>query len=333
MQSAGDGRDMSTTELRPAPTAAAAPSRAATVAAPGVAVAPPAAAARSVTPQFVPKAVLVGVFPLLLVAAAGASYYALPFAARLRNPWHAWLGPTGYVGQSAGLLAFVLFSFLWLYPVRKRLSSATFLGPIPRWLDAHIVAGVLMPLAGAVHAGFRFEGLIGLGYFSMLVVALSGVVGRYLYVRIPRGRAGLELTREQVSAERRDILGTLVESTGLDPRQLLDLLRPVDAAPGGGVLHALGRMIRDDLDRRRAVRRLEAGMRGSKRKFDAREVRKVVRLARREMALGQQIRILDATNRVFRLWHAFHLPFAIMAFLAVAVHVIVAVLFGDTWLR
>ncbi len=317
---------MATTELA-APRASAAPGK------PAKATEPASPAVRSVAPPFVPRAVLVGVFPLLLVAAAGASYYALPFGERLRNPWHEWLGPTGYVGQSAGLLAFALFAFLWLYPVRKRLSSATFLGPIPRWLDAHIVAGVLMPLAGAVHAGFRFEGLIGLGYFSMLVVACSGVVGRYLYVRIPRGRAGLELTREQVSAERREILGTLVESTGLDPREILELLKPVDVAPRGGVVRALGRMLRDDLDRRRAVHRLEAGMRTSKRRFDAREVRKVTRLARREMALGQQIRILDATNRVFRLWHAFHMPFAIMAFLAVAVHVAVAILFSDTWLR
>ncbi len=301
----------------------------------GAAASTPAAqpAPRSVAPPFVPRAVLIGVFPLLLAAAVGASYYALPVGERLRNPWHTWLGPTGYVGQSAGLLAFALFAFLWLYPVRKRLPSATFLGPIPRWLDAHIVAGVLMPLAGAVHAGFRFEGLIGLGYFSMLVVACSGVIGRYLYVRIPRGRAGLELTREQVSAERREILGTLVESTGLDPREILELLKPVEAAPGGGVVRALSRMVRDDLDRRRAVRRLEAGIRSSRRRFDAREARNVTRLARREMALGQQIRILDATNRVFRLWHAFHMPFAIMAFLAVAVHVAVAVLFGDTWLR
>lgn len=290
-------------------------------------------AARSDAPPFVPKAVLGGVFPLLLLAAAGAPYYRMALAERLRHPWNAWLGPTGYVGQSAGLLAFLLFAFLWLYPVRKRLSSATWLGPIPRWLDAHIVAGVLMPLAGAVHAGFRFEGLIGLGYFSMLVVALSGVVGRYLYVRIPRGRAGLELSREQVSAERREILGTLVEKTGLDPRLLLDLLQPVSVAGGGNFVAVLSGLLRDDMDRRRAVRHLEKELRKSDRRFDAKELRKVVAFARREMALGQQIRVLDATNRVFRLWHAFHLPFAIMAFIAVGVHVIVAVLFGVTWFR
>jgi len=280
---------------------------------------------------FVPRAVLVGFLPLAVVALAGTPYWVLPLAERLRSPWHPWMRPTGWVGQSAGLLAFALFLFLWLYPVRKRLPRARFLGPVPRWLDAHIVAGALMPVAGAIHAGFRFNGLIGLGYFSMLVVAISGVVGRYLYVRIPRGRAGLELSREQVSAGRREILGELVETTGLDPRRILDLLRPVPAGERGGVVGALARMVRDDLDRRRAIRRLL-------REWDASraapaKLMRVAALARQEMALAQQIRLLDATNRIFRLWHAFHLPFAITAFLAVAVHVAIAIVFGSTWFR
>ena len=303
---------------------------------PGVAASPRAPTSRaekSHTPPFVPKAVLAGVAPLVMLAIAGSRYYALPMAERLRSPWNPWLGPTGWIGQSAGLLAFVLFAFLWLYPVRKRMSRASYLGPIPRWLDAHIAAGVVMPFAGAVHAGFRFEGLIGLGYFSMMVVGLSGVVGRYLYVRIPRGRAGLELSREQVSAERRDILAAIVESTGLDPRRVLDLLRPVPAAAGGNLLAILGRMFRDDLDRRRAIRGLEIEMRRAPVKIETSKLRKVAKLARREMALAQQIRFLEATNKVFRLWHAFHLPFAIMAFIAVAVHVFVAVIFGVTWFR
>jgi hypothetical protein len=51
------------------------------------------------------------------------------------------------------------------------------------------------------------------------------------------------------------------------------------------------------------------------------------------MALSQQIRMLDQTNRVFRFWHAAHRPFAATAFLAVAVHVIVVVALGATWIR
>jgi hypothetical protein len=295
--------------------------------------APPRRAARSTSNlAFVPKSVLFGLVPLVTIAVVGFPYYKLPLAERLRSPYHPYLRPSGLIGQSAGLLAFALFLFLWLYPLRKRIRKAPFLGPVPRWLDAHIVAGALVPVAAAVHAGFRFTGLIGLGYASMIVVAMSGVIGRYVYVRIPRSRAGLELTREQVSAERRDILGELVESTGLDPSQVIELLKPVPVAERTGILGTLWNLVRDDFHRRRAIARLmrQCGAGSGVRKSRAR-LHHVASLARREMALAQQIRALDATNRVFRLWHAFHLPFAITAFFAVSIHVAVAVAFGATW--
>lgn len=206
--------------------------------------------------SFVPRSVLLGLVPLVTIALVGFPYYTLPLSARLRSPYHPYLKPSGSIGLSAGLLAFALFLFLWLYPLRKRLRGATFLGSVPRWLDAHIVAGALVPVSAAVHAGFRFTGLIGLGYASMIVVALSGVIGRYVYVRIPRGRAGLEMNMEQVGAERREILTELVESTGLDPTQLAELLRPVPMTQRTGVIGTLLSLVRDDFDRRRAIRRL-----------------------------------------------------------------------------
>ena len=282
---------------------------------------------------FVPRAVLFGLIPFVTITVAGLPYYTLPLGQRLRSAYHPFLKPSGWIGQSAGLVAFALFLFLWLYPIRKRIKGAPFLGPVPRWLDAHIVAGALVPFAAALHAGFRFTGLIGLGYASMLVVALSGLVGRYVYLRIPRGRAGLELTREQASAERREILGELVDSTGLDPRQLVDLLRPVPVPAAAGVLRTFVCLMRDDLDRRRAIRKLLSRCGVQRAKQGRARLRLVATLARREMALAQQVRALDATSRVFRLWHAFHLPFAIMAFLAVTVHVVVVVVIGATWLH
>ena len=192
----------------------------------------PARGKRRASAAFVPRAALFGVLPLLAVAALGAPYYLLSWQERLRSDLHEVLKPSGLVGQSAGLLAFALFVFLWLYPLRKRLSSMAFLGPVPRWLDAHIVAGVLMPLAGAVHAGFRFTGIIGLGYFAMLVVAGSGVIGRYLYLRIPRARSGAELSREEVAARRRGLVGEIVEASGVPAERVRVLLRPPD--PGTG---------------------------------------------------------------------------------------------------
>lgn len=268
--------------------------------------------------------------PLAALGAWGSSYYIAPLAERLRSPYHELLRPSGPIGLAAGFLAFVLFAFLWLYPLRKRLGAVRWLGPMPRWLDVHIVAGILMPFVAAVHAGFRFSGLIGIGYLSMLIVACSGVVGRYLYLRIPRSRSGIELNREQVSSERRDILGRLVESTQLDPSLLTDLLQPIRVTKRFGVIGTLVQMMQDDWQRRRAIRGVLRALRKGGLAHDPAQVRKVRELARRELALGQQLRLLEATRKIFQMWHTFHLPFAIMAFLAVAVHVAVAILFGVT---
>jgi hypothetical protein len=49
------------------------------------------------------------------------------------------------------------------------------------------------------------------------------------------------------------------------------------------------------------------------------------------MALTQQARILESTRRVFRFWHVAHRPFALVALLAVLVHVGVVVAMGATW--
>lgn len=57
----------------------------------------------------------------------------------------------------------------------------------------------------------------------------------------------------------------------------------------------------------------------------------MLRLARSEMALTQQARMLAATQRVFRFWHVAHRPFAITALVAVGIHVGVAVAMGMTW--
>jgi len=47
------------------------------------------------------------------------------------------------------------------------------------------LAALGLPLLVAVHAAGAFGGVIGLGFWSMMLVWLSGIVGRYLYARIP----------------------------------------------------------------------------------------------------------------------------------------------------
>jgi len=277
----------------------------------------------------VPWLILIG------VTVFGADYYFAELGTRARHVRADWFKPSGTVGQTAGLLAFAGFLFLWLYPLRKKLGpAARWLGQIPAWLDVHIVVGLTLPILGAVHAGWRFDGIIGLGYWAMLIVAMSGVVGRYVYVHIPRNRSGLEFTAEDLAQQRRQLLLQLTEVTGLEAEVIQSTLaaEPVSDA-GLGLVPSLWRMAKDDFRRRRAshdIRRKWESIEGSE--VDPSKLDEVARLARRQMALNQQARLLGQTQRVFRHWHTFHRPFAMTALLAVTIHVVVVVWTGVTWL-
>ena len=280
-------------------------------------------------------AAVVAACTLLVLLAAAFPYYTAPLARRVRDPWHPWLRPSGTVGQSLGLAALGLFLFLWLYPLRKRLGRVKALGSVPRWLDVHIVAGLLVPFVAAMHAGWRFEGLIGLGYASMFVVCLSGFVGRYLYVHVPRSRSGVALTLEEVALERRQLLLDVASASGIAVPEMEKRLAP--DRPKGPALNparVILTMLSDDVARRRAVRSLSRDLRARGNAGLSRAAaRSVVRLARREMGLAQQAAMLDGVHRLFRWWHAAHKPFAVTALIAVLLHVGVAVALGQTWLR
>jgi hypothetical protein len=285
-----------------------------------------------------PSGILLLVFIALLVAICvlGFPYYILPVAERVRSPLHPWLKPAGYVGQSAGLLAIAIFIFLWLYPIRKKARWLAWTGSVARWLDVHVIAALALPLLVAIHAAWRFEGLIGLGFWSMMVVWASGVVGRYLYARIPRSKAGIELTLEEIASRRQQLLEQIAASTGIEVGHIeraLDTGRATGARYG--IVRTLLRLVADDLARRRAARRFRRLYRQSgprRRKQDRQVLTWVLRLAKREMALTQQSRMLDATHALFRWWHVLHRPVAVAALLAVLIHVTIVVALGATWL-
>jgi hypothetical protein len=281
---------------------------------------------------------LVVLLALPLAATAwGIAYYLAPVSQRVRAPLHALLRPSGAVGQSFGVLGLLLFLFMWLYPLRRKFRWLAWTGTLGDWIRIHAVIGLALPVLVAVHAGWRFSGLIGLGYWSMLLVSLSGMVGRYLYGRIPRSRTGLELSIEETGSRRRALVTEIAAALDLDPvavaRTLEATLEPPPARSLGG---ALRRLAVDDIQRWLAVRNLRrmwSAPRPGQPRVDPAITAHALKLARHEIALGQQLRMLDVTQRLFRYWHVAHRPVAITALLAVLIHVVVVVAMGQTWLR
>lgn len=277
---------------------------------------------------------------ILLVVPASATlawlpYYLAPVAARVRDPLHELLRPSGVVGQSFGIAALALLLFLWIYPFRRMLGPAPWSGSLGGWLRIHTFAGMAIPFIAAVHAGWRFNGLVGLGYFSLVVVSLSGFVGRYLYVRIPRSRTGLQLTRDEIVAQRRTLVTEIAVRLEIEPQEVERSLDFAVQGTPGGVFGVFRRLMLDDWIRWRAAGALRRawGERKGERRIDGPTLRRVLKLAREEIRLSQQARLLEATQRVFRYWHVAHRPVAITGLLAVVIHVGVAYATGHTWIK
>ena len=66
---------------------------------------------------------------------------------------------------------------LLIYSVRKRSKLMKGKGALSLWLKFHIFLGVAGPILITFHSSFKLRGIVGISYWSMVIVALSGLVG------------------------------------------------------------------------------------------------------------------------------------------------------------
>ncbi len=118
-------------------------------------------------------------------------------------------------GHSLGIFGFILMLMTEiLYSLRKRTRSASW-GKMSSWLQFHIFTGLVGPYIVLLHTSWKFNGLAGAVTLLTIVIVLSGIVGRYIYTRIPRTLDGLEIE------------GTLSESALRQARQFMALWHTV----------------------------------------------------------------------------------------------------------
>jgi hypothetical protein len=163
----------------------------------------------------VSAAVTVGISVWVLIGVGGWSYYRAPLDVRAYTAEHRLLRPAGRIGQALGIAGLAMMTVPVAYAARKRWLRTPRAGSMRLWINLHIFAGIVGPVLITFHTAFKFNGVISLAYWSMVAVVLSGFVGRYLYVRIPRSIRGAEVTRgaiERRVADLKDALERLRES-------------------------------------------------------------------------------------------------------------------------
>ena len=264
-----------------------------------------------------------GLGAFLYFLATGASYYMTPLIERARHPDYWTLKPGGSLGLKFGVIGLAMMTVMHLYSARKRIKRMRGLGPLRNWLNGHILLGILGPLFVVLHSSFKVGGLIAISFWSMVAVALSGIFGRYLYLQIPRTKAGEELTLAEVEKEDRDLTRRLKDEFGADDAYLAEVDRASAPPPNRGLLVVLTLLLLQDL-----------GLKGRARKVAPLPnlppdlARKLGAIVAQKRTLRRRIVLWDAIHRLFHHWHVIHKPFAIVMYLFAVIHVAVATFTG-----
>jgi hypothetical protein len=281
---------------------------------------------------------LVMLSSLIVTAAFGAlalfgmSYYRLSQTERAFSTKHHLLRPTGLIGISLAFLGVLMLCGIFLYSLRKRWGWLQRQGDSKHWLDYHVLLGIFAPICIAFHAAFKFHGLAGLAFWSMVAVSVSGLIGRYLYAQVLRESAASEASLT--------VFRAMLERQRLVPQEELRLFFPTPVTSQvarWSPFAALGYLALSDLSLQFRVARFRVRVLGLGTGFrslagllptEHAELEEVIRLGCKEARLSRRLLLLSRAQQVFRLWHIVHKPFSYSFVVLALLHIAVAMIFG-----
>jgi hypothetical protein len=269
------------------------------------------------------------VFAVFFTAATIA---ALLFGWKMRD--ENYLSPETGLGYWLGIAGATSMMLLLLYPVRKRVQWMRTFGSVKFWFRVHMMLGIIGPVLILYHANFKLGSTnSNIALITMLVVATSGLVGRYLYGKVHRSFDGRKSEIESLVADVRSQIAQFGEESPLTAQFAEDLTVFADRSlrPASSAIAGIWNFILFGLRASEFRRRLSAAIKSvvekeaaqqkwsrSQRRNSRKSVDKF--LAEYEACVRSAV-TFKAFERMFALWHVLHLPLFILLILAATLHI------------
>jgi Fe-S-cluster-containing hydrogenase component 2 len=220
-----------------------------------------------------------------------------------------------------------------IYPIFRRIKLFRWLASNTMYFDFHLMAGTVGPMFIGLHSALKLDTWVSAAFWSMVIVVISGFLGRYLYTQIPELSGGVEL--EELDHERAFQAARPrypVPMAEID-RELSELrARAQKVAMSPSVLYALFWLLKQDFGRvplfhwdirnvarRRRLKQLGVDNRRLRRDLSRRTARMII-IARRQVVAPKAQLLLNS-------WKKVHVPFTILLTGFAAVHI------WDAWSR
>ena len=238
------------------------------------------------------------------------------------------------VGYWVGVVGGVMMLLLLAYPLRKYFKFTQRWGKVKWWFVVHMILGIAGPFLILLHSTFHLGSVnAAVALFSMLIVAGSGIVGRFLYLRIHRGlhgeRNNLAELQRRVGLAQGEIRSSFRFAPNVAER--LMAFESYAGAGGDGWGSTLRRVVwlpvRQRIEAEACARELNERLRliGKEREWTRGQLRRRRAQARHstQVYLRSVVRVaqLTAYERLFALWHLLHAPFVYLLLLTACFHV------------
>ncbi len=268
---------------------------------------------------------------LISLSIIGWGYYLTPVQGRPFRPDYQSMRPSGVYSQGLGIIgsAMIIIGVI-IYSSRKRIRALWKLGSLSRWLEVHIILCLIGPILVVYHTTFKAGGIAAISLWSMLSVVASGVIGRFLYIQIPRNIRGHEMTGGEIDAQLQQIREQMgATDAGTRAASIIDHAFQNIPTPSN-VLQTLSTIIRLERMRHSTMKQIHALL--SAEDLSNEKLHMIRSLSASKISLLRRTVVLRQIERMFFYWHAIHLPFTIIMFLTLAAHVTVAYWLGYRWI-
>ena len=271
----------------------------------------------------------------ILLAIVGFEYYALNFAPQLSllsklqkkgfiyTSFEVSPAPGRPVSLWLGWVGLGLMIIMNVYSMRKRITFMQGWGKLSDWLNFHVFCGLVGPTFILFHCNFKVRGIVGISFWSMMISFLSGIVGRYFYVQILKGKQYFESEADRHEAQLSKLLESKKTQTSDDEKRKYKQLALAHAG-----LHS------EDADTLNPVAALMHVIAGDFRMaFKNPERAHSWPVATEYILAGYALNkrrslFLQPFQKLMGYWHTFHFPFAMFMYIAALIHVIAALIFG-----
>jgi len=288
---------------------------------------------KTIHKTYVASFFIVGRIVTILLAINGYEYYSTPLEERFFNDQHIFLKPSGSWGHGFGIVGTLMMIIgVSIYMLRKRIRLFFNLGYLKHWLELHIFLCTVGPVLVLYHTAFKFGGIVSISFWSMVLVVLSGVVGRFIYVQIPRTIQGQELSINAANDLRENLANKVNAMVEFESKTLykFNKLTSLERYKEITFIKALSYMMIDPFLRWKILYKINKGLRRIN--LTKNEKRDIITSAKNEIVLTRRIGTLRTFHKLFRYWHIAHLPFAIAMFVIMVIHVVVTLAFGYKWI-